>query len=50
MGVTPFGDDRHYSYDLWNADSIIGNYGLLTLGILAVFGALIIGAELNNLL
>jgi inner membrane protein len=49
MGVTPFGDDRHYSYDLWNADSIIGNYGLLALGILAVSGAVIVGAELNNL-
>ena len=23
MGVTPFGDDQHYSYDLWNADSVI---------------------------
>ena len=27
MGVTPFGDDRHYSYDLWNADSVLANYG-----------------------
>lgn len=49
MGVTPFGDDRHYSYDLWNADSVIGNYGLLALGIVSAFGALTIGAELNAL-
>jgi len=50
MGVTPFGDDRHYSYDLWNADSVLGNYGLLALGILATSGALVIGTELNALL
>ena len=50
MGVTPFGDDRHYSYDLWNADSVLGNYGLLALGVVSGFGALVIGAELNVLL
>jgi inner membrane protein len=49
MGVTPFGDDRHYSYDLWNADSTIGNYALLGLGILSTAIALVIGAELNGL-
>lgn len=32
MGVEPFGDDRHYSLDLWRADSLLGNYGLLVLG------------------
>jgi hypothetical protein len=50
MGVTPFGDDRHYSYDLWNADSVLGNYGLLALGVVSASGALVIGAELNVLL
>ena len=50
MGVTPFGDDRHYSYDLWNADSVLGNYGLLALGVVSGFGALVIGTELNVLL
>jgi inner membrane protein len=50
MGVTPFGDDRHYSYDLWNADSVIGNYGLLALGTLSTSSALVIGTELNVLL
>ena len=50
MGVTPFGDDRHYSYDLWNADSVLGNYGLLALGIVLASGAIAIGSELNVLL
>ena len=50
MGVTPFGDDRHYSYDLWNADSVLGNYGLLALGIVSASGAIAIGSELNLLL
>lgn len=50
MGVTPFGDNRHYSYDLWNADSTVGNYVLLGLGILSTAIALVIGAELNALL
>ena len=49
MGVTPFGDDRHYSYDLWNADSTIGNYALLGLGIFSTAIALVVGAELNGL-
>ena len=48
MGVTPFGDDRHYSYDLWNADSVLGNYGLLALGVLAVSAALMIGDGLHS--
>jgi Predicted membrane-bound metal-dependent hydrolase (DUF457). len=50
MGVTPFGDDRHYSYDLWTADSVLGNYGLLALGILATLAALVIGDGLYRLL
>ena len=50
MGVTPFGDDRHYSYDLWNADSVLGNYGLLALGVLAASAALMIGDGLYGVL
>ncbi|ERG94418.1 metal-dependent hydrolase [Haloquadratum walsbyi] len=50
MGVTPFGDERHYSYDLWNADSVIGNYGLLGLGVLSTMAALVIGAKISEFL
>lgn len=40
MGVEPFGDGRHYSYDVVRAANPIANYALLGLGVLTVAVAL----------
>jgi inner membrane protein len=51
MGVRPFGDGgRHISYEVCRADSTLGNYALLILGVAAVLVALGVGKELATLL
>jgi inner membrane protein len=51
MGVEPFGDDgEHISYDVCRADSTLGNYALLVLGIVGAFLALGAGNALNGML
>lgn len=51
MGVKPFGDGgRHISYDVCRADSTLGNYALLILGVAAVLVALGVGNELATFL
>jgi inner membrane protein len=44
MGVDPFGDGRRYSLEVCRADSTLGNYGLLALGVLGGLVALGVGA------
>lgn len=50
-GIRPFAPvrDRSYSYDLARASNPIANYGLLTLGVVAVAGALWIGQSIADL-
>jgi inner membrane protein len=44
MGVEPLGDDGPYiTYDLWRADSTLGNYALLVLGGAAALLAFYLG-------
>jgi inner membrane protein len=51
MGVEPFGDDgQHISYDVCRADSTLGNYALLALGVVSAGLALGIGNTLNAIL
>lgn len=47
MGVEPFGDDSHYTYDVCRADSTLGNYGLLALGLAVALLAYGIGTGVN---
>jgi inner membrane protein len=49
MGVEPFGGGgRHISYGVCRADSTLGNYGLLVLGVIAALVAHMIGAGLHD--
>jgi inner membrane protein len=50
MGVEPFGDDRHYSFEVCRADSTLWNYGLLLLGLAGSFLAYVVGQAANPLL
>ena len=51
MGVEPLGDDGPYiSYDLWRADSMLGNYALLGLGGAAALGAFYLGRVVHGAL
>ncbi|QSG10430.1 metal-dependent hydrolase [Halapricum desulfuricans] len=50
MGVKPFGDGERYSFDVCRADSTLGNYGLLALGVLVAALAYAFGAAVNGLL
>ena len=51
MGVEPFGDDGpHITYGVCRADSTLGNYGLLALGVAGTLLAYGIGSGLNSLL
>jgi inner membrane protein len=48
MGVEPFGDGRHYSYGVCRADSTLGNYGLLVLGLGVALVGYGLGAGVNG--
>ena len=48
MGVEPFGDGRHYSYGVCRADSTLGNYGLLVLGLVVALVGYGLGAGVNG--
>lgn len=51
MGVDPLGDDGpHISYGVCRADSTLGNYGLLALGIGTALLAFYLGRGVNALL
>lgn len=51
MGVRPFGGDGdRYSLGVCRADSTLGNYGLLALGVLVAALASVLGAAVNGLL
>jgi inner membrane protein len=49
MGVEPFWDGRHYSFDLVKAANPIANYLLLALGVLAVGIAYIVGVTVAGI-
>jgi inner membrane protein len=49
MGVKPFRDERHYSFDLVRAANPIANYLLLVIGILAVVLAYVAGVTMAEL-
>ena len=51
MGVDPFGEDgRHISYGVCRADSTLGNYGLLALGVAVALLADALGSGLHDAL
>lgn len=50
MGVEPFGDGRRYSYEVCRADSLLGNYGLLALGLAVALLAYGLGSGIHALL
>lgn len=51
MGVEPFGDDGpHFSYGVCRADSTLGNYGLLALGIATGLLAFYLGRAIHSVL
>jgi inner membrane protein len=51
MGVDPLGEDgRHISYGVCRADSTLGNYGLLALGVVAALLAYALGSGLHDAL
>jgi inner membrane protein len=50
MGVEPFHDGRHYSYDVTRAANPVANYVLLGLGIVAVVVAYAVGVGVAALL
>jgi hypothetical protein len=49
MGVDPLGEGgRHVSYGVCRADSTLGNYGLLALGVVAALLAYALGTGLHD--
>ncbi len=50
MGVEPFNDDRHYSYDVTRAANPVANYVLLGLGVVAIGVAYVVGVGVAGLL
>jgi inner membrane protein len=47
MGVEPYRDGRHYSYDVAKAANPLANYALLAVGVLAVGVAYVAGATVG---
>lgn len=48
-GVEPFGDGRHYSYEVARAANPLANYTLLAIGLLAVAVAYALGGAVATL-